>query len=249
MPVLTDISFELKPGQKAAVVGRTGAGKSSLMGALLGFYDITSGSITIDDLDIQQISPKLLRSKVTVVPQQTFTVDGTLRLNLGRSIPRFQVLPFYLIRPRVADCSLVADPSGENSDEELYEALRAANFREDARNLLDLDQRLVKNGKTLSPGQIQQISLAKASLKQNYIIILDEATSNLDKAGLEAFQSSCDQMFKKKTVLNITHDLESIIGYDLVFLMADGKLAEIGKPSELLKKSGSLLKKFYDEQM
>ncbi|KAL1469603.1 hypothetical protein MTO96_040985 [Rhipicephalus appendiculatus] len=181
---LKDICFEAYAGEKVAVVGRTGAGKSSLVLALLRMIQRTSGSITIDDIDICNLSLRRLRSAIAVIPQDPSLFCGTLRENL--------------------------DPQGSKSDTELWCALRKVGLEEFARsNQGGLSFLIAEKGENLSAGQRQLVSFARALLRGTKILVLDEATSQMDQDTDRRVQTTLRESFSHCTLITVAHRIDT----------------------------------------
>ncbi|KAL1925554.1 uncharacterized protein VTP21DRAFT_437 [Calcarisporiella thermophila] len=218
-PVLRGLTFRIEGGEKVAVVGRTGAGKSTLASAFFRFMEF-EGSICIDGIDISKIGLRDLRSSLTIIPQDPVLFMGTVRNNL--------------------------DPFGEHTDAALYTALRrvhliGATSEEDAADndsainpFTNLESPVSEQGVNLSQGQRQLVGLARALLRQNRVIILDEATASVDHETDARIQRTIREEFTAATLICIAHRLRTIIDYDRVFVMDHGHIVEVGSPRELI---------------
>ncbi|XP_077488645.1 multidrug resistance protein mrp-7-like [Amblyomma americanum] len=214
---LKDVSFEAHAGQKLAVVGRTGAGKSSLVLALLGMIERTSGSITIDGVDICTVPLNRLRSSISVIPQDPSMFTGTLRENL--------------------------DPQGCFSDEELWEVLRSVRMSDFFESISKaLSFAISEKGGNLSAGQFQLVALARALLRATKILVLDEATSQMDADTEQKVQATLRESFAHCTVITIAHRIYTILDYDRVVVMGDGRVLENGGVTDLLADSSSVFR-------
>ncbi|XP_075739280.1 ATP-binding cassette sub-family C member 2-like [Rhipicephalus microplus] len=206
---LKDICFEAYTGEKVAVVGRTGAGKSTLVLALLRIIQRTSGSITIDGIDIGNVPLKRLRSAVSVIPQDPSLFCGTLRENL--------------------------DPQGSKSDTELWCALRKVGLEEfTKRNPSGLSLLISEKGENLSAGQRQLVSFARALLRGTSILVLDEATSQMDQDTDHRVQTTLRECFSHCTLITVAHRINTILDYDRVVVMEDGRVLEYGPVYDLM---------------
>ncbi|KAJ3324492.1 hypothetical protein HDV06_006903 [Boothiomyces sp. JEL0866] len=217
--VLHLLSFSITGGQKIAVVGRTGAGKSTLSLAFFRILPFSSGSITIDGVDISEIGLYDLRSKLTIIPQDPVLFNGTVRSNL--------------------------DPMSKYADAQIWEALNRVNFLDsvqscssDSDQSFTLDSSVLENGSNFSQGQRQLLCLARALLQSNKIIILDEATASVDHDTDQHIQNVIRQEFTDSTVICIAHRLRTVIDYDKVLVLEKGNLVEFASPSELLEQDG-----------
>jgi ABC-type multidrug transport system fused ATPase/permease subunit len=223
-PVLRGIDLHLQAGQRVGVVGRTGAGKSTLVGALLRLVDRDSGSLTIDGIDVCDVGLHQLRPRISVIPQTPFLFSGTVRQNL--------------------------DPFNRHTDVEIWAALETSGVKEVVQALPDavdsagmiLGSGLLamceENGGNFSVGERQLLCLARAILSRNRILIMDEATANVDLDTDRKVQQAIRECFSERgcTVIMIAHRLRTIIDCDQVLVMHDGTIAEAGHPHELLAK-------------
>ena len=217
--VLQGLSMHVQGGERIGVVGRTGAGKSSIMSALFRLVEISSGSITIDGLDISTIGLHDLRSRLAIIPQDPTLFKGTIRSNL--------------------------DPFSEHTDLELWSALRQSDLISDEAQLDDkspgrihLDGIVEDEGLNFSLGQRQLMALARALVRGSQIIVCDEATSSVDMETDEKIQSTMATGFKGKTLLCIAHRLKTIINYDRICVMDQGRIAELDDPWKLYERGG-----------
>nr|ADH16740.1 ABC transporter family C protein ABCC2 [Heliothis virescens] len=208
-PVLKDLNFEIQSGWKVGVVGRTGAGKSSLIAALFRLTDIT-GSIKIDGVDTEGLAKKLLRSKISIIPQEPVLFSATLRYNL--------------------------DPFDDYSDEDIWRALEQVELKE---GIPALDYKVAEGGTNFSMGQRQLVCLARAILRSNKILIMDEATANVDPQTDALIQKTIRRQFASCTVLTIAHRLNTIMDSDRVLVMDQGEVAEFDHPHILLSNPNS----------
>ncbi|XP_074031118.1 ATP-binding cassette subfamily C member 4-like [Leptinotarsa decemlineata] len=207
--VLKNLSFEIEPREKIGIVGRTGAGKSSLIQALFRLADI-EGNIFIDDVDTKTVSLEILRSKISIIPQEPVLFSGTLRKNL--------------------------DPFDEYQDEILWNALEEVELKHAVDELpAGLDSKMAEGGSNFSMGQRQLVCLARAIVRNNKILVLDEATANVDPQTDGLIQSTIRQKFANCTVLTIAHRLHTIMDSDKVLVMDAGKAVEFDHPFELLQ--------------
>ncbi|XP_077525585.1 ATP-binding cassette sub-family C member 2-like [Haemaphysalis longicornis] len=205
---LNDVSFVVNPCEKVGIVGRTGAGKSSLVLAVLRALTASKGSIRIDGVDIASVPLKKLRTVITVIPQDPCLMRGSLRDNL--------------------------DPTHQHTDEEVWKALDDANLRDFV--LANPDNLLLKvedSGSNLSIGQQQLVSLARALLRSPRVLLLDEATSHMDGDTDKLIQDTVRKSFARCTVLTIAHRLHTVLDYDKILVMAGGEAVEFGPTNEL----------------
>jgi ABC-type multidrug transport system fused ATPase/permease subunit len=212
--VLIDLDFSFERGEHIALVGESGAGKSTVAALLLRLYDVTGGSIAIDGRDIRDLSQKDLRRAIAVVPQDIVVFGRTIRENIayGRQ---------------------------KATAEEIVAAARAANALEFIERLPEgFDTVLGVRGVTLSGGQRQRLAVARAILKNPSILILDEATSSLDKRSEALVRDALANLMKGRTTIVIAHRLATIEGADRVLVIRDGRLVESGTPHDLLRAGG-----------
>ena len=211
---LEDVTLEARPGQMIAFVGPSGAGKSTIANLLPRFYEINSGSITIDGHDIRDVSVKSLREQIGIVPQETVLFSATVRENI-----RYGRL--------------------DATDEEVEAAARAANADGFIRDLpLGYDTKIGERGLNLSGGQRQRMAIARAILKNPRILILDEATSALDTESEKVVQAALDKLMVGRTSFVIAHRLSTIFNADQIYVIDGGKIKEHGTHDELLAKNG-----------
>ena len=212
--ILHDISLYAKPGQKIAFVGSTGAGKTTITNLINRFYEIQSGTITYDGIDVRDIEKDSLRRSLGVVLQDTHLFTGTVADNI-----RYGRL--------------------DATDEEVLAAAKAAQCDAFVSRLPEGYHTLIgENGSRLSGGERQRISIARAILKDAPVILLDEATASLDVENETAVQAALSGLIKDKTVLIIAHRMRTVMNADQIVLLSGGRVVEMGSPAELLKKNG-----------
>ncbi|XP_054711811.1 multidrug resistance-associated protein 1-like [Uloborus diversus] len=213
--VLKGISCNVEPGEKVGIVGRTGAGKSSLTLSLFRIIEASGGAIVIDNENVAKMGLHDLRSKITIIPQDPVLFSGTLRMNL--------------------------DPFGSYSDGQLWEALDHAHLKNFVSSLNDgLEHEIVEGGENLSVGQRQLVCLARALLRKSTILVLDEATAAVDLETDSLIQATIRKEFKDSSVLTIAHRLNTVVDYDRIMVLDNGKIAEFDKPDVLLKNKKSI---------
>ncbi|KAL5097024.1 hypothetical protein RYX36_001351 [Vicia faba] len=217
-PVLHGLSFKISPSDKVGIVGRTGAGKSSMLNALFRIVELEKGRILIDDYDIAKFGLADLRKVLGIIPQSPVLFSGTVRFNL--------------------------DPFTEHNDADLWEALERAHLKDVIRrNSLGLDAEVSEAGENFSVGQRQLLSLARALLRRSKILVLDEATAAVDVRTDALIQKTIREEFKSCTMLVIAHRLNTIIDCDRILLLDGGKVLEYDTPEELLANEGSAFSK------
>ncbi|CAO3610008.1 unnamed protein product [Mucor fragilis] len=220
-PVLRNVSFKVNPREKIGIVGRTGSGKSTLALSIFRFMDPTSGSIKIDGVDIHKIGLDVLRSRLTIIPQDPVLFSGTLRSNL--------------------------DPFDQHNDIELWAALKrshlideANNEQQDAKDQISLDSVVTENGSNWSQGQRQLIALARALVKKSALIILDEATSSVDFDTDYKIQQTIRTEFMDSALLCIAHRIRTVADYDRILVLDQGEVKEFDTPYDLMTTEGSI---------
>ena len=214
--VLNNLSLEFAPGQKIAVVGRTGAGKSSLVSAIFRILEPSPvGSLQIDNVNISAISLGVLRSRIAIIPQDPFLFKGTIRFNL--------------------------DPFEQHTDDQLWDALRRAEVQEIVQEIPQrLEAEVQEGGANFSVGERQLFCLARAILRQPRVIVMDEATANIDIVTTEKIIRAMENSFKHATVITIVHRLHTIMEYDRVLVLEKGEVGEFDSPFNLLSRQESL---------
>ncbi|KAL2867563.1 P-loop containing nucleoside triphosphate hydrolase protein [Aspergillus lucknowensis] len=228
--VLRGLSMHVEGGERVGIVGRTGAGKSSIMSSLFRLVELSEGSITIDGVDISQIDLQSLRSRLTIIPQDPTLFQGTVRSNL--------------------------DPFHEHTDLTLWSALRKtwliqteADTNDDNKKLnsqIHLDSVVSENGQNFSLGQRQLLALARALVRDSRIIICDEATSSVDMETDTRIQHTLASGFAGKTLLCIAHRLQTIIGYDRICVVEAGQIAQMDTPAKLYREEGGIFRGMCD---
>ncbi|KAJ2829259.1 hypothetical protein IWW50_000955 [Coemansia erecta] len=220
--VLKGLSFRVLPNQKVGIVGRTGAGKSSLTLALFRIIEAVSGQILLDGKDISKYGLFDLRSKLSIIPQDPVLFSGTVRENL--------------------------DPFNNYSDQDIWLALEHAHLADVIRGKdKHLDFMVTQSGENFSVGQRQLICLARALLKRAKVLVLDEATAAIDNETDKIIQETIHKEFKHCTVLTIAHRVNTIIDSDMILAVDGGKLAEYDTPQNLLENENSLFAKLVEE--
>ncbi|MCK4760298.1 MAG: ABC transporter ATP-binding protein, partial [Candidatus Aminicenantes bacterium] len=223
MPVLQDVSFEVKPNERVALVGLSGAGKTTIVNLLSRFYDPTSGRITLDGIDIREVSLSSLRSQIGLVTQELILFNDTVRNNIAYGLEEMPL-------------------------DRIENAARLAEAHDFITKLpRKYDSNIGEGGALLSSGQRQRLAIARALLKDPPILILDEATSALDAESEKLIQVALANVMKDRTTFVIAHRLSTVRSADRILVVDKGGIAEIGTHEELCRENG-IYKKLYDLQ-
>ena len=209
--VLNNLNIEIRGGEKIGVVGRTGSGKSTLCLCLFRLLEAYSGNIYIDGIDISQIGLEILRSNLSIIPQDPILIKGTIRYNI--------------------------DPNYNYEDQEILEQLKDLGF-EEFLNDKNLNYEVGENGANISVGERQLICIARALIRKTKIIIMDEATANIDYKTESLLKNSIKKGMKHCTVITIAHRIKTIIDYDRILVLDKGEVVEFDTPQNLLNKKG-----------
>ncbi|HXQ92134.1 MAG TPA: ABC transporter ATP-binding protein [Nitrososphaerales archaeon] len=230
-PVIKDFNLKIPRGQRVAIVGRSGSGKTSISRLLMRFYDVNSGSVKIGGIDIRDIDLDYLRSKIAYVLQDVVLFDNTVAYNVGYGVP--------------------APNEKEIGPLDVLHSCKAAGIHKEIMALqLAYDTNLGEKGSTLSGGQRQRLSLARAIIKKPDIFILDEATSDLDVQSEREIYRRMLKLADGKTTILVTHNMYEALSVDNAVIMSNGKIIEEGKPKQLLAAGGqfsSMFKEFNGE--
>ncbi|KAF8842919.1 P-loop containing nucleoside triphosphate hydrolase protein [Paxillus ammoniavirescens] len=218
--VLHQVNFEVQPGEKIGILGRTGSGKSTLALSFFRFVEATEGRIVIDGVDISKIGLTDLRSKITIIPQDPTILSGSLRSTLD-VFDEYQDAEIFEALRRV---HLI--PS-EETPEETPDTVNANVFR-------NLESPVSEGGDNFSTGEKQLLCMARALLKRSRVLVMDEATASVDYATDELISKTIRQEFASSTILTIAHRLRTVIDYDRVMLLDEGRIVEFDRPATLL---------------
>ena len=220
---LNDVTFTMAPGEVVAIVGQSGAGKTTIANLIPRFYDVTEGAVRVDGVDVRDVTLDSLRQRIAIVPQETMLFSGTVREN-------------------------IAYGKLDANDREIEQAARAANADEFVRGFEDgYDTVLGERGTRLSGGERQRIAIARAILKDPRILILDEATSSLDTKSEALVQAALEELMRSRTTLVIAHRLSTITRADKILVLSSGRIVESGTFRELLSRGGAFAK-LYEAQ-
>ena len=220
--IIKDFSLLVKPGSKIAIVGPTGAGKTTIVNLLMRFYNINSGEIYIDDININDTKRENVRNQFDMILQDTWLFEGSIRDNLRYNNPHI-------------------------SDDEILNALSLVGLTKYISSLPCGLDTIINSKLSLSEGQKQELTIARAMLKDSPMLILDEATSNVDTRSEIVIQKAMDNLMKGRTSFVIAHRLSTIKNADLILVLNEGEIVEMGKHKELLEKNG-FYAKLYNAQ-
>jgi len=209
---LDELSFSAAPGERIGIVGRTGAGKSTLTVALFRLVELEGGNIYVDSVDLATLGLSDVRGRLGIIPQDPFLLSGTLR-----------------------DC---LDPFGGSKDDQILEALKAVRLVPADADLGVIESRVEEGGSNFSVGERQLLCLARALLARPRVLVMDEATSSVDLETDAFIQNMLRTRFHETTLLTVAHRLNTIMDYDKILVMDGGKAAEFGSPKDLLEKNG-----------
>ena len=219
--ILKNITLEIKPGEKIGVCGRTGSGKSTLLLCLFRILEAHEGKILIDDIDISKVGLEILRKSLTIIPQEPILIEGNIRDNV--------------------------DPSKTLNDIEINKLLVEVGLSEFLEGK-DLDYKIEDNGNNISVGEKQLICIARALIKKTKIILMDEATANIDYKTESILKKNINEDMKESTVITIAHRIKTIINYDKILVLKEGEIEEFDTPENLIEKKG-LFYQLYKESL
>ena len=213
-PVLTDVNLEIAPGESLSIVGATGAGKSTIAKLICRFYDPQQGQVFIDGVDVREVSLESLRAQLGVVPQEPFLFNGTIGENVAFSKP-------------------------DATEEEIWRACQAVGLDSLVRRLPEgLDTPCHERGVSLSSGERQLLALARAFMAQPRVLVLDEATSNLDSYSEKKIEDALDMILDGRTAIIVAHRLTTAMRADRIAVVDDGRIVEVGSHEELMQLGG-----------
>ena len=222
--VLKNLSFKIESNKRIGIVGRTGSGKSTIALCLFRILESLKGKILIDGIDISTIGLQKLRKSLTILPQDSTIVDGTLRYNI--------------------------DPVGNYSDELIEEIMKKIGFYHIIENNQSgLDQRVTENGSNLSIGEKQMICITRAILRKSKIIVMDESTASIDYQTEETILKAINEFLKNSTIITIAHRIKTIINYDKILVLDNGSIVEYDTPENLMKNKNSEFYSFYEKSL
>jgi ATP-binding cassette subfamily B protein/ATP-binding cassette subfamily B multidrug efflux pump len=227
-PVFDSLSLAISAGERVGIVGRSGAGKSTLINLLLRFYDIQSGSISIDGQNIKQVQQESLRENIAVVTQDTSLLHRSVRENI------------LFGRPDATEEEMIAAAKKAEAHEFILEL-------KDIQGRVGYDAHVGERGVSLSGGQRQRIAIARVVLKDAPILIMDEATSALDSEIESAIQKSLNQLMEDKTVIAIAHRLSTIAAMDRLIVFDQGEIIEQGTHKQLMETQGVYAKLWHHQ--
>ena len=217
--VLKKINFHIQPGEKVGVCGRTGSGKSTICLCLFRILEAEEGQIFIDNIDIATIGLDLLRSNLTIIPQDPCLLEGTLKYNI--------------------------DPFNKNKNEDIIQILKDIGFEYTESDDKIMDKMIEQGGSNLSVGQKQLVCIARALLRKSKIVVMDEATANIDMNTEQIIQKALNLVLENSTVITVAHRIKTIINYDKILVLDSGEVKEFDSPTNLLKDENSLFHELY----
>lgn len=223
--VLKNISFEIMPGQSVALIGSTGSGKTTLINLLPRFHEYTSGSITVDGIELRQIPKRFLRSQIGIVEQEPFLFSRSIRENIRFGVDK------------------------EVSDDDIIHAAKIAKLHDVIEKFQEgYDTIVGEKGVTLSGGQKQRATIARTVIKDPRILILDDSTSSVDTETESQIREELSELMKGRTTFIIAHRIQSVINADMILVLKDGQIIQKGDHSGLLKDENGIYKRIFDLQ-
>ena len=219
--VLKNLNFEIKAKEKIGIVGRTGSGKSTICLCLFRILEPLEGTIYIDDEDITQIGLEILRKNLTIIPQDPCLMEGSLKYNI--------------------------DPFDSKNDEEIVSILKKIGFEYTEPDDQILNRKIEQGGSNLSVGEKQLVCIARAIIRKTKIVVMDEATANIDMKTEEKIQKALQYVLNSSTVITVAHRIKTIINYDRILVLNSGNVVEYDSPENLLKNEKSLFFELYSK--
>ena len=219
--VLKNLNFKINSGEKIGIVGRTGSGKSTICLCLFRILEPFEGTIYIDDEDITKIGLDILRKNITIIPQDPCLMEGTLKYNID---------PFNIVE-----------------DEEIISILKKIGFEYSENDELILNRKIEQSGTNLSVGEKQLICICRAILRKTKIIVMDEATANIDMNTEEKIQKALEYALNNSTVITVAHRIKTIINYDKILVLNNGEIIEFDTPKNLINNEKSLFYQLYSK--
>ena len=221
--VLKNLNFEIKSKEKIGIVGRTGSGKSTICLCLFRILEPLEGTIYIDNVDIRNIGLDILRKNITIIPQDPCLFEGTLKFNI--------------------------DPFDEVDNSIIIKILKDIGFEYTESDNDIINKMIEQNGNNLSVGEKQLICIARALIRKSKIIVMDEATANIDIKTEEKIQKALKLVLDNCTVITVAHRIKTIINYDKILVLDNGEIVEFDKPDVLLKNQNSLFYELYHKSI
>jgi ATP-binding cassette subfamily C (CFTR/MRP) protein 1 len=219
--VLKNLNFQIEGKEKVGVVGRTGSGKSTICLCLFRILEPLEGTIYIDDEDITKMGLDILRRNMTIIPQDPCLMEGSLKYNI--------------------------DPFETAQDDEIIQILKKIGFEYTESDDKILNRKIEQGGSNLSVGEKQLVCIARAILRKTKIIVMDEATANIDMKTEEKIQNALEYVLNFSTVITVAHRIKTIINYDKILVLNNGKIEEFDTPKNLLKNEKSLFYQLYSK--
>jgi ABC-type multidrug transport system fused ATPase/permease subunit len=219
--VLKNLNFEINGNEKIGIVGRTGSGKSTICLCLFRILEPLEGTIYIDGEDITKIGLEILRKNLTIIPQDPCLMEGSLRYNI--------------------------DPFDSKNDEEIISILKKIGFEYTETDDQILNRKIEQGGSNLSVGEKQLVCIARAIIRKTRIVVMDEATANIDMKTEEKIQKALQYVLNNSTVITVAHRIKTIIDYDRILVLDNGNVIEYDTPQNLLKNEKSLFFELYSK--